>query len=61
MVPKCFRLSVTPLTVDMRVGGNVTNWLITSVASYYSPTLKFSELFRTTHSLTNAREGRLHG
>lgn len=31
------------------------------VASYHSPNLKFSELFRMTHSFTNACKGRLHG
>lgn len=33
---------------------NFTNWIVATVASYYSAMLEFGELFRMTHSLTNA-------
>lgn len=39
---------------------NFTNSLVVTVASYYSTTLKFSDLFTTTRSSANVCEGRLH-
>lgn len=53
------RFAVIPLTVDR--GGKKATDLFVRVASPYRTTLKFSELFRTTHSFTNVCKGRLHG
>lgn len=41
--------------------GNVTNGLVATVASYYSTTLEFTELFRMTHSFTNMCKVKLCG
>lgn len=53
------RFAVVPLIVDR--GGKKATDLFVRVASPYSTTLKFSELFRTTHSFTNFGKGRLRG
>lgn len=51
MLPKHFHFTIIPLTVD-HGKSRVENRLVWTVASYYSATLKFSELFGTTRSFT---------